>query len=222
MRSIYLFAIFAFALSIGTTTSLLAQPPAGEADEGQRRGERRRPAPSVPVTPDAYRGSSGMVGATEYTLYCRGGNGFVFREVDRRLTSSFHAISLVEMSFAPGDKPAGSGLQPGECALAERAFSRDDIMQVRDPVRVRFETPANSQLKQTQHGTTLDRSPTAAERYPDAITIPVYLQRADQQWKFKVTLDSEHGYFLASSHSAYVSPVSGTSPIGGGLTRRRY
>lgn len=221
MRTRYVLALISFMMLLGSL-AVPAQPPAGQPDEDQRRGERRRPAPSVPVTPDAYKGSSGMVGATEYTLYCRGGYGFVFREVDRRLTSSLQAIVLLEMSFAPGDKPAGSGLQPGECALAERAFSRDDIMQVRDPVKVRFETPANSQLKQTQHGTTLDRSPTAAERYPDAITIPVYLQRSDQHWKFKVTLNHEQGYFLASSHTAYVSPVGGTTPIAGGLSRRRF
>lgn len=221
MRTKSLFALISLLMLLGSLT-VTAQPPAGQPEEDQRRGERRRPAPSDPVTPDVYKGSSGMVAANEYTLYCRGGNGFVFREVDGRVTTSGHIITTLEMSFAPGAQPAGMGLQPGECALSERPFSRDDIMQVRDPVKVRFETPANSQLKQTQHGTTLDRSPTAAERYPDAITIPVYLQRADQQWKFKVTLDSEQGYFLASSHSAYVSPVSGTSPIGGGLTRRRY
>jgi len=61
-------------------------------------------------------------------------------------------MTTLEMAFAPSAQPAGAGLQPGECALVERAFLRNEIMQVRDPIKVRFETPANSQLKQSQHG----------------------------------------------------------------------
>jgi hypothetical protein len=151
-----------------------------------------------------------MVAAANYTIRCRGGSGYYFREVDGRVTTSGNIITMLEMSFTPSSQPAGSGLQPGQCALIERAFSVDELMMARDPVKVRFETPANSQLKQTQHGSSVDRSPTAAESYPDAITIPVYFQGQDNYWTFYVT-DSGQGYFAASSHGVYKSPVAGTT-----------
>ena len=41
------------------------------------------------------------------------------------------------------------------------------------PLRIRFETVANAQLKPQLHGTPVDRSSTAAESYPDVNTIPI-------------------------------------------------
>jgi hypothetical protein len=38
----------------------------------------------------------------------------------------------------------------------------------------------NSQLKQKMHGSPVDASPTAAERYPDAQTIPEYMKDRNQ------------------------------------------
>lgn len=211
------FAIITFVITLSSII-VIAQPAEGRADDSQRRGERRRPAPSVPVTPDSSRSSSDMIATGNYTLRCRGGNGFVFREVDGRVHSTGYIITTLEISFSPSSQAAGAGLQPGECALIERAFSRDEIMQVRDPVKVRFETPANSQLKQSQHGSTVDSSSTAAESYPDAITIPVYFRSPDHYWTFNVTNPGQ-GYFLASSHAAYVSAVGGTKKSGGILKR---
>ncbi len=47
-----------------------------------------------------------------------------------------------------------------------------------------FETFANAQLKQELHGSAIDTSRTAAERYPDTQTIPPSLKDSNHYWTF--------------------------------------
>jgi hypothetical protein len=57
-----------------------------------------------------------------------------------------------------------------------------------EPGRVTFITAGNAQLRQAQSGSTVDRSPTAAERWPDVHTIPRYLESSAHYWSFTVVL----------------------------------
>lgn len=205
MRSINTIAIIAIIFLFGTL-AVIAQPASGSSGgQGAEGLPRRRP-----TYPDIFRQSTDMVATGNYRLRCRGGNGLSFQTVNNRADVTGFTISTVELTFSPSAKAAGEGLQPGECALIERAFYLDEVGQVREPVRVRFETPANAQLRQQQNGSPVDRSPTAAESYPDAMTIPVYMQSANNYWTFNVT-NSGKGFFSASSNSIYKSPVSETT-----------
>jgi hypothetical protein len=57
----------------------------------------------------------------------------------------------------------------------------------KEPGRIAFVTARNAQLQQTLNGSTVDRSPTAAERWPDVNTIPEYLKDPTHFWRFTVT-----------------------------------
>ncbi len=217
MKLSNLIAIMIFVVSPGISSSVIAQPPVGRTDDSQRRGEGGRRERSVPVTPDENKGSSDMVATGNYELRCRGGSGFYFRVVGERMHPTGAVMKTLDLSFSPSSQSAAAVLQPGTCALAERAFYLDEVGQVRDPVKVRFETPANAQLKQTQSGSAVDRSTTAAESYPDENSIPRYLTDSDRYWNFRVT-NSGEGYFIAQSHAAWKSAVSASK--GGILTRR--
>jgi len=131
---------------------------------------------------------------TRRELRCRGGaTGLTFT----RGTSA--GTNLVNMTLAyrvsanpPGQ--TGKGLDPGSCAWVDRTA------MAREPGRVDFTTEGNAQLKQIQSGGTVDRSATAAQRYPDANTIPVYLADATRYWTFTVTVGSPN---TARTHAAW-------------------
>jgi hypothetical protein len=55
-----------------------------------------------------------------------------------------------------------------------------------EPGKIWFITASNAQLKQMQSGGTVDRSSTAAERYPDVRSIPEYLKDPAHYWTFSV------------------------------------
>jgi hypothetical protein len=78
----------------------------------------------------------------------------------------------------PGE--TGRGLDPGSCAWVNRTG------MAREPGRVDFATAGNAQLKQMQSGGTVDRSATAAERWPDVRSIPEYLKDPAHYWTFSV------------------------------------
>ena len=75
--------------------------------------------------------------------------------------------------------PAGYGLSPGACAWTDRTAMPPE------PGRIAFLTARNAQIKQAQSGT-IDRTATAAERYPDVFTIPEYLKDPQHYWTFGV------------------------------------
>src|SRR3712207_7890259 len=57
---------------------------------------------------------------------------------------------------------------------------------------------SNAQLQQMLNGSAVDRSPTAAERYPDQHTIPVYMSDSNRFWVFYAYRSEEHTSELQS------------------------
>lgn len=147
-------------------------------------------------------------------LRCRGGAS------ELTFTKGTSAgTNLVNMTLAyrvsanmPGE--TGRGLDPGSCAWVDRTG------MAREPGRVDFTTAGNAQLKQMQSGGTVDRSPTAAERWPDANTIPAYLTDMNRYWTFTVTVGAP---WTARAHAAWtgsiLASVTSTSPSGQSTNR---
>lgn len=116
-------------------------------------------------------------------LRCRGGAGLKFVVVDGRTTSSGDRTMYMTVDFSHAMQPAGllgGNLQPGQCAYADRALRSDE------PYEIFQEIVSFGQLKETLHGSAVDRSPTAAERFPDAKNVPQYLSDAKHFWSFFV------------------------------------
>jgi hypothetical protein len=113
-------------------------------------------------------------------IRCRGGrDAFIFTAENSKVNSSGETIIIDLLTFEPAPQaagPNGAGLKPGQCSWADRPMNERFL--------IRFETPANAQLKQQLHGTPRDTSPTAAERFPDAQTIPAYLNDPGHYWSF--------------------------------------
>ena len=138
---------------------------------------------------------------TTYELRCRGASREQnttpsFNVLSSRPSTGGNSIVTMEMWFERGINPAGSrgeGLKPGQCAWVDRGYGG------LEPVRVRFETSANAQLVQIRNGSTVDRSPTAAERFPDQQTIPVYMSDSNRFWVF-YAYNTNQGYLQAPAH----------------------
>jgi hypothetical protein len=113
-------------------------------------------------------------------LLCRGGTtGLLWGGG----ASAGNNLAKVQLSYRvsptlPGQ--SGGGLAPGSCAWTNRTAMPPE------PGKIWFTTSSNAQLKQTQSGVPLDRSPTAAERYPDMRSIPEYLKDPAHFWQFAV------------------------------------
>jgi hypothetical protein len=143
-------------------------------------------------------------------LRCRGGTGLSFQR------GGSAGTNLVFMTLAYGISPnaageLGRGLAQGTCAWADRTGMRTE------PGQIRFTTSGNAQLKQAQSGGVVDRSPNAAERFPDANTIPVYLQDAAHYWTFTVLASrpdsaTAHSVWKPSVTTTIAGPVSKESP----------
>jgi hypothetical protein len=113
-------------------------------------------------------------------ILCRGGESkFIFTAENSKVASTGESIIVTLLTFEPGPNAAGQsgeGLRPGECAWVDRPINGRFL--------IRFETPVNAQLKQQINGSPVDASPIAAERYPDAGSIPVYMSNPDHYWSF--------------------------------------
>jgi hypothetical protein len=150
------------------------------------------------ATADAVREAAA---APSNEIRCRGygrpgGSSYVFFTINSRASPTGETIVTYEMAFTPSVKAAGSrgeGLRPGECGFVDRPVSE------LGPYRIRFETVANAQLKQKLHGSPVDTSPTAAERFPDAQTIPAYLKDPNHYWRFYVA-DPSSTFFMATGN----------------------
>ena len=121
-------------------------------------------------------------------LICRGGAGLKFTIVEGRTNSSGEATSYVVMAFNPAAQPvdaSGLRLQPGQCSFPTRVVGRHE------PNEVFFEIVYFGQTKQQLHGTPVDNSPTAAQRYPDAQNMPRYLADPKHFWSFYVRQNAE-------------------------------
>lgn len=121
-----------------------------------------------------------------------------------RPSQSGEAIVTYEIAFTPGTRAAGvrgEGLQPGDCAWADRPIGETG------PFRIRFEIVANAQLKQQLRVDPVDRSSTAAESYPDVKTVPIYLKGENHYWSFG-GITNAGSYFVATGHGYWKPPTS--------------
>ena len=132
-------------------------------------------------------------------LRCRGGHGLSFT---RGASAGTNQV-VMTLNYTAAANPAGAesgGLAPGTCAWVNREGARAE------PGRVDFVTAGNAQLRQIQSGVTVDRSATAAERFPDANTIPLYMTATTHYWNFTVGLANPDS---ALAHAAWRRSVAG-------------
>ena len=149
-------------------------------------------------------------------LLCRGGPGLSFQ----RSGSAVSNVVPMSLSYPISRNQAGAtghGLTQGTCAWVDRNGLRAE------PGTVRFTTAGNAQIKQAQSGMPVDRTPNAAERFPDANTIPLYMQDGSHFWTFTVAAvkpDSAkaHGAFKRSATAAAVGSLSKASAVRSGPT----
>jgi len=143
-----------------------------------------------------------------YELRCRGGKTLAsgqdmyFMRMGERTSASGEVIYTL-MLFARGQRERGAGmdssaLAAGNCAWIDRPLNSNEYGTMGD-VSISFETPANAQLKQKLRGEPIDSTATAAERFPDALTIPEYLKDSTHCWSFFGVF--KDGYFQTSSHN---------------------
>ncbi len=128
-------------------------------------------------------------------IRCRGGRDkFIFTVENARVSSTGETINIYLLTFEPSPQaagPRGEGLKPGQCSWADRPMNERFL--------IKFETPANGQLSQTRHGSVVDSSPMAAERFPDGQTIPAYLNDPAHYWSF-FGAQPVNNFFLATGH----------------------
>jgi hypothetical protein len=151
---------------------------------------------------------------TSYELRCRGASREqnttpIFTALSSRPSAGNSSIVTMAMDFERGINPAGTkgeGLRPGQCAWVDRGYGG------LEPIRIRFDTSANAQLQQTLNGSAVDRSPTAAERYPDQQTIPAYMGDSNHFWVF-YAYNTNQGYLQAVTHQYWKPPTITTDQI---------
>jgi hypothetical protein len=158
-------------------------------------------------------------------IRCRGG-GFQFETVGSRVASNGETVLTISLHFNYTltwvDReilPSGQVIQqhwnfnPSSCAWVQsgdrgpyRPLSREELGEIR------FETSANAQLRQQLHGTPLDTSSTAAERFPDAQTIPKYLSDPNHYWSFFVAKAVSNS-FVATGHKYWKPGLETVRPV---------
>lgn len=126
-------------------------------------------------------------------LVCRGGPSLGFNQGATVGDNEVQMQLTYELSTKrPG--PTGTGLNPGTCALV------NPVGIVKPPGQIRFTTSGNAQLSQIKRGDAVDRSPTAAEHWPDSHTIPVYMSDPNHFWIFRTMTDDLSS---AASHGSW-------------------
>jgi hypothetical protein len=135
-----------------------------------------------------------------YELRCRGG-GLKFNSTPGATSSSGDQMMNMTVDFAAGTQGSGSykTLSPGQCSWVDRGFRNGE------PTQIHLEIVYFAQLQQSRHGSPVDRSPTAAESYPDAQNVPQYLTSADHYWSFWV-YNTGNGYLQSTKHR-YFKPL---------------
>ena len=140
-----------------------------------------------------------------YELRCRGG-GLKFNSTPGRNLSTGEQMMNMTVDFAAGTQGAAkTNLNPGQCSWVDRGFRNGE------PTQIRLEIVDFAQLQQARHGSAVDHSPTAAERYPDAQNVPQYLTSSDHYWSFFV-YNTNNGY-LQTTSQRYFKPLK--TPPGG-------
>jgi hypothetical protein len=144
-------------------------------------------------------------------LRCRGGAGLRFVEVEGRTNSSGEQTNYMTVYFKPAAQgtPYGRNLQPGQCAFTDRAVRSNE------PYEIILEIVYFGQTRQQLHGSAVDTSPTAAERFPDAQNVPKYLADPNHYWRFYVHQNAPlpNGRFEASGGGRYWKPSLSSQDI---------
>lgn len=133
-----------------------------------------------------------------YELRCRGG-GLRFASTQGQYLPTGEQMMNMTMDFTAGTKGAAnaaSALSPGQCSWVDRGFRQGE------PTQVRFEIVYFGQTAQARHGSTIDRSATAAEHYPDAQNLPQYLSDSSHYWSFFV-YNTNQGYLQATGNKLH-------------------
>lgn len=140
-----------------------------------------------------------------YQILCRGNTGGVyFKNIDSRTLTTGEKIVTYELVFAPSRQaagPNGRGLEPGQCSWIDRPVNE------KEPYAIRFDLPFDAQLKQKLNGTPVDSSPTAAERFPDAFTVPEYMKDKNHYYSF-YAYNTRQSYLLATSGKYFKPPTN--------------
>jgi hypothetical protein len=158
-------------------------------------------------------------------IRCRGG-GFYFETVGSRIDSTGETVLTIALHFNytltwVNSEILTSGqviqqhwnFNPSSCAWVQSGERGPYLPLSREEIgEIRFETPANAQLKETLHGSQVDRSPTAAERYPDARTIPAYMNDPNHYWNFFVVKPVNNS-FVATGHGYWKPFLEAARPV---------
>ena len=152
---------------------------------------------SLERTEDFSTSASSML-QQAYELRCRGG-GLRFNSTPGRNLPTGEQMMNMTVDFVAGTQGAGTrtpNLNPGQCSWADRGFRRGE------PTQIHLEIVYSGQQKQILKGSPVDRSPTAAESYPDAQNVPQYLGSSDRYWSFWVH-NTGNGYLQATGHRSF-------------------
>lgn len=169
--------ITTIALSLSLTLSLQAMALAAD-----RTPPKTETASGAPATMQQA-----------YELRCRGG-GLKFNSTPGRSLPTGEQMMNVTVGFIAGTQAAGGraeNLNPGQCSWVDRGFRQGE------PSQIHAEIVYFAQQQQARHGSPVDRSPTAAENYPDAQNLPQYLSDANHYWSFWV-YNTNNGYLQAT------------------------
>jgi hypothetical protein len=120
---------------------------------------------------------------TKRDIRCRGGTSGLAFGGGGNVGANLSSVTLTYGVSANMPGATGMAMSPGSCAWVDRAGVP------KETGTITFTTAANAQLKQIQSGGAVDRSATAAERWPDVRSIPEYLKDQQHFWTFTVTVD---------------------------------
>lgn len=180
-----------------TLSVALPAPLSAQLTEAGKRLEQGRPADAPGDLPPGYE------------LRCRGGDGAFHWRVLDLAPHKPHGLTL-RLRFVRSERAAGAaseGLEQGTCSWIDRPINDAE------PLEIQFETvaPAPESREAGQSASE------AAERSPDADSIPAYLRDPAHYWSFFVHNTNE-GYFITTRHQPW-KPL-GDQAIRGPAARR--
>ena len=147
-------------------------------------------------------------------LICRGGTSGLLYGGGASVGANLAKVQLSYRVSTNMPGAAGIGLTAGSCAWTDRAAMPPE------PGKIWFITASNAQLKQIQSGGAVDRSATAAERYPDVRSIPEYLTDPAHYWTFSVmSRDPDSALTNGAWVRDLASAVTGTRTTATSTTR---
>ena len=174
-----------------------------------------------------FAGPSMLPPGTKRDIRCRGGVSGLLWAGGGSVGTNLASVTLNYRVSASVPGTSGMALAAGSCAWVDRTGVP------KEPRTVTFTTASNAQLKQAQSGSGIDRSATAAERWPDVRSIPEYLKDPLHFWRFTVTVDQPskaftHGAWkvdptdiVATSRSTS-TPTTRSAPAAGSIGDQPY